>query len=236
MRFTSLLSATALVSSLGFLVPQAAIAQSTDQWAGPYIGGEIGGDAALDVIKLSDFGTQTNNFSGLSSPSQINLSASSTSFSVVGGFNKQSGNFVYGLEADGTVTYANANAAGSAYTANSRLYGLLTLRSRLGLASGGTLVYGALGVSAGYGSFDVRTQITSSPNSTQNATAAGAIFGPTAAVGVEQKLNDNISLTAEGSVTSLGALAANGDNGKGPYKATDSKTDFALRGGLKYHF
>lgn len=55
---------------------------------------------------------------------------------------------------------------------------------------------------------------------------------PTAGVWAEYAVNDKVSLTAEGVVTSLSPLTATGDNGKGSYRATSRTNDFNVRGGV----
>ena len=111
---------------------------------------------------------------------------------------------------------------------------MLSLRGRLGLVNGPFLVYTTAGVAGGYGSFDVLTDV--GPGTVTTANAAGIVYGPTAGVGAEYAVNDKVSLTAEGAVTSLSPLTTTGDKGKGSYTATGRTNDFNVRSGVKFPF
>ena len=227
----SLLSATSLATTLLFLVPGVVHAQSTPHdFSGPYIGASLGALTGAGTIDLSFI--DPNDRRG--SPSRIEVPILGASGTVSGGYNFQLNSFVYGIEADGTLLYAKGSASGATYTANEQLAGLLSLRGRLGVASGPLLVYATAGVAGGYAGFDVTTAGLS--NSGTTASRAGIVYGPTAGVGGEYAVNDKVGLTAEGLVTSLSPLTATGDNGKGPYTATSRTSDFNVRGGVKFHF
>jgi outer membrane immunogenic protein len=231
---TSLLSATSLATTLLFLVPGVVLAQSTaHDFSGPYLGASLGALAGTGTIDL-DFDNPGSQFG---SPSRVEVPILGASGTVSGGYNFQLNSFVYGIEADGTLLYAKGSTSGLGYTANERLQGLLSLRGRLGLVNGPLLVYATAGVAGGYGSFDIRTQATQLSTDATTASAAGIVYGPTAGIGAEYAVNDKVSLTAEGVVTSLSPLTATGDNGKsgGPYTATSRTNDFNVRGGIKFH-
>lgn len=227
----TLLSATSLATTLLFLVPGIALAQSAPHdWTGPYLGVGVGGLLGSGEIDF-DYSDSTD------SPSRVTVPMLGPSGSVVSGYNFQRDNFVYGIEANGSLLYATGHATGANYSADERLYGLLSLRGRLGLATGPLLLYATGGVAGGYANFDANVSDGDVHNSTQaRARGAGVVFGPTAGIGAEYALNDNISLTTEGTVTQLGTLTATGDNGKGSYTATSRTTSVGIRGGVNFHF
>lgn len=227
----SLLSATSLATTLLFLVPGIADAQSTTRdWSGPFVGATVGGTFGGGSIDLS-YSDSSN------SPPTIGVPMLGPSGSIVGGYNFQRGNFVYGLAADGSALVATGQASGSNYSANERLYGLLSLRGRLGLATGPLLLYATGGIAGGYARFDTTISDGATHNSTLAAAmGAGFVFGPTVGAGGEYAINDHVSLTAEGTVTQLGPLTASGDNGKGSYTASSRTTTVGVRGGVNFHF
>lgn len=226
----TLLSATSLATTLLFLVPGIAAAQSTTQdWSGPFIGATVGGALGRGSIDLAYS-------SSSDSPSTIGVPVLGPSGSIVGGYNFQRGNFVYGLAADGSLLYVTGQASGSNYSANERLYGLLSLRGRLGLATGPLLLYATGGIAGGYSRFDTTIYDSGHTHSPTAAMGAGFVFGPTMGVGGEYAINDQVSLTAEGTVTQLGPLTATGDNGKGSYNANSRTTTVGVRGGVNFHF
>ena len=233
MRFT-LLSATSLATTLLLLVPGVTLAQSAPHdVSGPYVGASVGALTGTGTIDLSF----DNSFDQFGSPSHIEVPILGVSGTVSGGYNFQLNSFVYGIEADGTLLSAAGTATGPGYTANERLQGLLSLRGRLGLVNGPLLVYATAGVAGGYASFDVTTQAQAPfPGPPITASAAGIVYGPTAGVGAEYAVNDSVSLTGEGIVTSLSPLTARGDNGKGPFTATSQTSDINVRFGVKFHF
>jgi outer membrane immunogenic protein len=225
----SLLSATSLATTLLFLVPGVADAQSTTQdWSGPYIGASLG---AL-------LGTDTLNFTYTSAggaPAKLDVPVLGPSGTIALGYNVQSGTFVYGIEADGSFIAGSGTLSPNASsTVTSKLDSLLSLRGRLGLTNGNLLTYATAGIAAGHGGFDAH--LNYGGGSITDATAAGLIFGPIAGVGTELALNDKVSLTAEGTVASLGSLTATGDNGKGSYTANSRQTAIQLKSGVNFHF
>lgn len=226
-----LLSGTSLVTTLFFLVPGAAFAQGTPHdWSGPFVGAGVGGLLGGGSIDL----TYTDSSD---SPATIGVPMLGPSGSIVGGYYFQRDNFVYGVAADGSVLYVTGAATGSNYTANERLYALLSLRGRLGLATGPLLLYATGGIAGGYARFDTTISDGDFHNSSVvPAMGAGFVFGPSFGAGGEYALNDRVSLTAEGTVTQLGPLTATGDNGKGSYTASSRTTTLGVRGGVNFHF
>lgn len=230
MKRQLLLSATSLATTLLFLVPGIAMGQSgVKDWSGPYIGASLGALLGTDTL---DFTYTTAN----GAPSRLDVPVLGPSGTIALGYNVQSGTFVYGIEADGSLIAGSGTVAPNASSAvTSKLNSLLSLRGRLGLTNGNLLTYATAGLAAGYGSFDSHLNY-GSLNPIANASAAGMIYGPLAGVGTELALNDKVSLTAEGTVASLGTLTATGDNGKGSYSASSRQTAIQLKSGVNFHF
>jgi len=225
-----LLSATSLATTLLFLVPGAAFAQSTvHDWSGFYLGLGVGGILGTDTLAFTytDAG---------GAPPSVDVPVLGPSGTITAGYNVQSDKFVYGIEADGSFSTASGTVApNSSSSVTSRLNALLSLRGRLGFANGNLLTYATAGITGGYGSFASHLNYgTTDP--IVDANAAGVVIGPVAGIGMEYALNDNVSLTAEGTVASLGSLTATGDNGKGSYTAKNHTTAFGLKSGVNFHF
>jgi outer membrane immunogenic protein len=224
-----LLSATSITTTLIFLVPGIAFAQSTKDWSGPYIGVSLG--ALLGSDSLNFAYTNANG-----APSKVDVPVLGPAGTVTLGYNAQRGSFVYGIEADGSLIAGSGTISpNSISTVTSRLNSLLSLRGRLGLVNGNLMTYATAGLAGGYGSFDAHLNY-GSQNPIVNASAAGVVYGPLAGVGTEYALNDRMSLTAEGTVASLGTLTATGDNGKGSYTASSRQTAITLKSGVNFHF
>jgi outer membrane immunogenic protein len=228
-----LLAATALTTTIIALVPGTSLAQvGVVDWSGPYLG--VSASAAYSNTTFNfDYTNQDD------SPSSVLVPELGLGGTVTGGFNLQSGNVVYGLEADGTVTTLSGRVTGTGPGANDsidindRLNAVLSLRGRLGVTTGQVLFYGTVGLAVGLAGYetDIRQDTDAVP-----ATATGLAFGPTAGLGVEVALNDAISLKAEGVVTHLGGPTATGDNGKGPYSVARDAAQVDLRTGINVHF
>ena len=176
----SLLSATSLATTLLFLVPGIADAQSTTRdWSGPFVGATVGGTFGGGSIDLS-YSDSSN------SPPTIGVPMLGPSGSIVGGYNFQRGNFVYGLAADGSVLVATGQASGSNYSANERLYGLLSLRGRLGWDGGAFLPY----LTAGIAFANAHVESSGGFNVAESNTHVGWTVG----AGVEFAATENFSI------------------------------------------
>jgi len=233
--------ATALATSLLFLVPGTALAQpAPHDWSGLYAGltaGVMRSDTRLD-FDYSIFGE---------SPPDLPLPRLSGSGGVVLGVNFQQGKFVYGLQADGSLMMLHGHQAqpGSlvddtpTIDVDAQLDALLNLRGRFGLANGPLLFFTTAGVALAHETFD--TTIFDNDGSgdlaeLRTAHANGIAFGPTLGMGVEYAVNDNVSITAEGTIASLGGLTATGDNGKGAYTARSTAPILGAKAGINFHF
>ncbi len=229
----NLLAATALSTTVLFLVPGAQ-AQDNFDWSGFYVGGSAGVVVSNSQVDLTF--TDSGN-AGL--PTSQALSGAGLIGTVSAGYNLQNAGIVYGVQVDGSflsLTSTGTYASGSAsYDINDRVSSLLSARGRLGIAQGNALYYATAGLAAGKVDFGA-TIIDGRSVSTSPASAGGVVFGPTAGLGFEYALNDNMSVTTEGLVTSLGPLTATGDPGKGTFTATHRSNTVAIRSGLNVHF
>jgi outer membrane immunogenic protein len=154
-RTASLLAATsALMLGAG-----AAHAQSTD-WSGPYVGVTAGysqGDYDLRSAPLltSPGSPLFGSYGGTTANSQPNFEVKGEEYGLTGGFNLQSGNWVYGVEGDASLSQANDavwiadRPAPGTNRFTTRLEGDVdysaTLRARLGYSLGPVLLYGTGG-------------------------------------------------------------------------------------------
>lgn len=225
--------ATALTTTIAFLVPGAVLAQSTADWSGPYVGIGVTGLGSMSTLDTS---------TSVDLPESYDLSGSAFGGTLTAGFNLQYDQFVVGIEADGTLLSLSETLTGGSGTdtfdIDARLESLLTLRARLGFATGPFLIYGTTGLAAGKASFTATLQDYTG-GTVVPATGSGVVIGPTVGAGVEYALNDNLSLKAEGLVYSLGAVHGSGDYGKSfssPYDATYKSSGYVLKGGLNYRF
>lgn len=167
-------------------------------WAGFYIGVHAGvawhqahSSTSYDGFPL--YAQSTNNKTGFIGGGQI-------------GYNWQNGNFVFGLEADGSWLSAKAadelHIDGYSIGPSHKIDWLSTVRSRFGLAVGNTMVYVTGGVAFGgvknrFG-FDFNTQVS------ESKTRVGWAVGG----GVEHMWTRNWTVALEGMFVDLGRSTA----------------------------
>jgi outer membrane immunogenic protein len=223
------LPSTALATTLLFLVPGVALAQTSPyDWSGPYIGLSAGAASGTTHFDITGGTTSTADVPVMGATGTITL-----------GVDGQNGNFVYGLAADGTFLTLHGSGAQTDQTIDTALDRLLAIRGRLGLANGPLLFFATAGVAAGHETFNTNITISNPSANQRPAIGDGYVFGPTYGLGVEVAVTDKMSLTAEGVVTNLGGLTATGDNGKASdsaYTATAANTNLNLRAGVNFHF
>ena len=179
-------------------------------WQGLYMGFTLGGgfgDATLNIVSIP--GTKSFNTSGILGGSTI-------------GYNFQTGNVVFGIEGDLSLSSVGGTAAAGAPCSTCELtndwFG--TLRGRLGYAAGpwlfygtGGLIYGDLKLKDGFGNKQVKDEA-----------------GWTAGGGVEWSFYPRWSAKLE-------YLYASYDNAG--YSGTITETQFdenIVRAGVNYHF
>jgi outer membrane immunogenic protein len=221
-----LLAATALSTSVGFLVPGVAFGQQYD-WSGVYLGMNLGGGASFGLLSLADDDNEL--------PDSVEIPALGPTGGLQGGFNLQSGNFVYGLEGQANWTALGGEVdLGNGDFAEAQLTALLSLRARLGVAFDRMMVYTTAGIAAGNSSFNV--DAGKGPNAQASGIVAGAVVG----IGGEYAVNDNISIRAEGKYYQLQSQSGVGDAGKAldsnPYTATYLPRGVVFETGINVHF
>lgn len=150
------------------------------------------------------------------------------------GYNMQLGSFVVGVEADVQKSYlrnrGSADFDGTAVATRNDIDWYGTLRPRVGMAFGPTLVYGTgglvlAGVRAG---FDVNGISAARENKTR--------FGWTVGGGVEHAFTDTLSMKVEYGYVQLGQRTLHGTVDGVDYSSR-SRADFhTVRTGLNYRF
>jgi outer membrane immunogenic protein len=228
-----LLAATALSSTIGFLVPGVALAAPPAlDWSGFYAGMGLGlskSDAEVDFSNI-----QSPVF--FTAPQSVKLPVVAPNGGVRLGYNWQAGQFVYGLEADGEVLSLDATATGTSYTITNSLNALLSLRARFGMTYDRVMVFGSVGAAAGASNFvsDVGNGNFRSP-----ATGHGIVTGYVVGLGAEYALTDTVRLTASAQYYALGSLHGTGvsDNGYStPYAANVAPRGAIFETGINVHF
>jgi outer membrane immunogenic protein len=119
------------------------------------------------------------------------------------GINFQSGNVVYGLEGDISGLSGKGTATGvtNGYTASNQIRWLSTIRGRLGVAAGNTLIYGTGGVAFG----GVRNStVYFPPVAAANTSESKTRVGWAAGGGIEHMWSRNWTIALEGLYVDLG--------------------------------
>ena len=226
-----LLCATALTTTILFLVPGISLAQSAYNWTGRYVGASIG------VVESTS--TETFTYSGTPGlPGSIDLSGSGLAGTLDAGYNLQTGSVVFGLEGDITGLArkdSGLSSGANSITVNGTVDMLLTARGRLGISMDKLLIYGTAGLAAGHGSVNTDFGKGSSDGS------AAALLGYAGGLGVEYALNDNMSLKAEGLYYHLGSLTTAGtassfSSPSVTYSGSYNPSGALFRAGLNIHF
>lgn len=228
----ALLSATALTTSIAFMVPGAALAQATTDWTGFYASAGIGAgysDGTVDILNYTTDGAPADEAYGSTEAGPM--------FGVGVGYNQQIGSFVLGIEADASLTDFKGSESSSSfddppnYFVQTRLDTLLTLRGRLGFATGNMLIYGTAGLAGGDASFTSSIDFA-------DAAATGFTTGYVAGAGVEVALNEKMSIKTEGLVYKLSPLSAVSDEGKNDntYNAENRPGGVVVRSGVNFKF
>ncbi|MFC3675722.1 outer membrane protein [Ferrovibrio xuzhouensis] len=233
---------------------QAQTAPSID-WSGLYAGGAVGAtrsqaDTAMSVAKADGYFTSTD-------PAQIAGAGDGTlkqwrpSGSLYGGYGRQYGHVVLGVEADaGTLLFDDDRATTVGYTSSPgnsftirqsvKADWLATVRPRLGWAEGNWLAYVTGGLAVARLSVDTSytdTSFSGSSRSSQDKTQLGWSIG----AGGEYALGDNWSLRGEYLFTDLGRITSTSPVsetfGGNPVLAHSAELQsHAIRIGLTYRF
>lgn len=190
-------------------------------WSGGYIGVHGG----LDANAFKSSGATPNipalNFSGKKNTRGLG----GGNVGVQAGYNFQSGNIVYGVEAESSLVFGakkkSSTHLGVEQTSRHALKG------RLGYSFGSTLVYGVAGV----GIAPVRytsPAVGLTPASRKSETRVGPLVG----IGVEQMLTNNLSLKGEVDYLALGKQKMNFAAGRTNITAGE----LSAKIGLNYRF
>ena len=178
MNYRALMSSAAIL-----LVPIAAAAQEQREpvdWSG-YYAGVLGGTAEFDAERHNQSSLMTS-FSGNGSIQGL-----------VAGYNVQRNDWIYGIEADIAAlswTQGNQDSLSSGPGEGFDVNSAASLRGRLGFVQNQTLFF----ASAGIGRVD--RQYTGSSGGELDLSGTG----PVAGLGVEHRLDENVSLGLEGLV------------------------------------
>lgn len=220
MRF-SLLAATALTTTITFLVPGVAFAQSAYDWSGAYVGVNAGIVYSDAPVTIDDTDVTP-------------IYATGGLLGVTAGYNMDMAGVVVGIEGDASLANVQGERSGASGDFTADLDSLLTLRGRLGFTSGNALFYGTAGIAAGHASF------TASPGdliTPETAETSGFVAGGVAGVGVEFALTDTMSIKTEGLIFQLAPLSTVADTGKGgSYDAEYAPSGVTLRTGVNFQF
>jgi outer membrane immunogenic protein len=202
-------------------------------WAGAYIGASVGA-----VWHELDYEDQTPPFSP-------GTTASGRKAGIIGGghigYNWQSNNFVFGVEADisgssAKVTLQPFGAGPVNETDTSRLHWLATFRARAGVTvgSGNTLLFATGGLALG-GVENLRTfppaaAIVPVEIGEGKATRVGWVAGG----GIEHMLSRNWIVRAEALYVDLGDKTAAVPTNAGTYRTRFTNTDVIARGAVLF--
>lgn len=238
---SKLLAATALTTSILFLVP-GAFAQSSYDWGGAYVGVTVGGVGTTSEIT-------TTSFAG-----DFDVHGSGWLAGITAGYNfVLNENFVVGIEGDASFAGLDIPTDGdSIASAGEKLDSLLSLRARAGLTTGPLLTYATLGIAGGQASYS--TDIVDLGKGTPSpSTGSGFVTGVIGGAGMEVAVNDNVSVKLEGLMYQMSPLSGSGntggggiiipdpevevpDAGKGEYDSDYKPSGVVIRSGVNFRF
>jgi len=239
------------VSAMSFgalsLLSSAAMAQDATvkhDWTGFYLGGQVGG------IGLSSNWSGTNaeggettvrgpKFTGTTAPIAATNSPSSFLAGVRGGYDRQFGDAVFGIQLEGDFANGSSGAAivvpsgggGGTNTLSTRLDGLGVLGARAGWSFGAFMPY----LTAGLAFADIRTTFNGPASGGLDATSqasAGGAFGG----GVEALLAPKVSLFVEAKYLDFGSTSSSSSSGGISANYKTRITGCLFEAGAAYHF
>lgn len=164
-------------------------AASSYNWSGAYIGVHAGG------------GWDHVDFDFLPAPDPANHSGSGGLGGLQVGYNLQTDNIVYGVEADISAAGINGSTAcpNATFTCGSKVSMLGSVRGRLGLAMDNLLIYGTGGL--GYGTIDIYDRNAGGTTFDTKKTKAGWTVG----LGAEYAFDQHWTAKAEYKYFDLGS-------------------------------
>jgi outer membrane immunogenic protein len=188
-----LLAATMLAGLATGAVAADAVAElpaaSTYNWSGAYVGVHAGG------------GWDHVDFDFLPAPNPANHSGSGALGGLQVGYNFQTDNIVYGVEADISAAGIDGSTEcpNPTFTCGSKVSMLGSVRGRLGLAMNDLLIYGTGGL--GYGTIDIYDRNSGGTTFDTKKTKAGWTVG----LGAEYAFNQHWTAKAEYKYFDLGS-------------------------------
>jgi outer membrane immunogenic protein len=228
-----LLAATAL-TPIGLLPATGVLAQSSFDWSGFYAG--MFGGSHYSETQITDDAVPPNQ----QGPNLLMLLPDAQQVGIVPlgganiGYNWQTGMFVFGLEADGSVTHVEGTISGTeGVETDFALDNLLTLRARAGLAVDRTLFFATAGIAMGQSTLN--TSYSDPSKNEASGTAKQLMAGLIGGIGVEHAVTDKFSVKLEAKVYDLGtaSVQATGDI---DYTATAHHAGVIVTTGINVHF
>lgn len=233
-------------------------AQEAVNWTGPYLGAHLGyavGEEE-DARTTGQAVPNVNNVVGGARPANVSMDTEGTVGGIAAGYNMQSGNLVYGLEADldytdiddsrRVVTRSLPTATPPNTALNNNFHQSLeymgTVRARLGfLVQPTTLLYATGGLA--YGSIDNSVKMFGAANQLQFSDKSSNMeYGYAVGAGVEHMIDAPWSLTASYLYYDLGSDTLNvavvpGSGGAGTgYNTKFETAGHMMRVGIGYKF
>ncbi|MBN9006639.1 MAG: porin family protein [Rhizobiales bacterium] len=197
-------------------------------WAGFYLGGNLGSGTGRDRSALTDVGAGTT--------AAFNTSPDGINGGVQAGYNWQAGNWVYGLETDiqGSAQEDNKTsffAPGTALDVNSKLPWFGTVRGRLGYSIGSSLFYATGGLAYG----EIKTDLgpVAFSDTRTGWTVGAGIETPFTFLGL---FGPNWTTKTEYLYVDLGTSTNAFTTGAGPGVYSTDVKEHIFRTGLNYHF
>ena len=171
--------------------PVAAPAPAVPDWQGPYVGFAIGKPTGDNVFGRSDLDIWSTPTDWSGRPASLKA-----------GYDWQRGRLVFGVALDvyfGEISNPTTNSYIVACFGVCKIafFDLQMLRGRVGITSGKNLFYATAGLARAYGRFTAQSVAV---------VGEGKVNGWTAGIGIERRLTDHITMTAEYRHTDLGAL------------------------------
>lgn len=231
---TSLLAATALVSSTLFLVPGA---QGFD-WNKPYIGGVIGVVKSTGVIDWGVFDPVEEAYY----PYTFEFDGAGLLIGVTSGINYTlDDKYVVGIEGDASLAFLKGEGVfdGDDYGEfEEELHSLLTLRGRAGVLSDDkdTYFFVTGGLAGGHVTANAYVEAFGGEGESDVISLSGFVVGVIGGVGVEHAITDDLTVKGEILAYKLGSLSGSGYAGKGDADANYKPGGFILRTGINFHF
>jgi len=203
----------------GSVDPWSSSTSAPYNWSGLYLGLNAGGA----------FGANTATASG----GGVSASASKSVPGFIGGAqigaNYQTGPVVWGLEADYDASTQNQSLGSGVLSGSNEMPWFATLRGRLGMAFGHTLIYGT----AGGAGVEIRSANLTLPTGSTSTTVTHGAW--TAGAGIEYGLTDHLSARLDYLYFDTGNVAT-GFIGAPTTAMTSRLRDNLVRAGLNYRF